>query len=56
MCFDFEQNANQIASVNRRYRHPLGVGLGCGRVLYDSAHLTAPVTELTSEGIRQEVM
>ena len=37
---------NQIASVNRRYRLPLGVGLEFGRVFHDAAHLTAPVTEL----------
>ena len=38
--------SNQGASVNRRYRLPLGVGLDFGRVIHDSAHLTAPVTEL----------
>ena len=37
---------NQGASVNRRYRLPLGVDLGFGRGSHDSAHLTAPVTEL----------
>ena len=38
--------SNQGASVNRRYRLPLGVGWEFGRVIHDSAHLTAPVTEL----------
>jgi hypothetical protein len=38
--------SNQGASVNRRYRLPLGVGWEFGRVSRDSAHLTAPVTEL----------
>jgi hypothetical protein len=47
--------SNQSASVNRRYRLPLGVGLEFGRSSHDRAHLTAPVTELTSEVIRQEV-
>ena len=37
---------NQSASVSRRYRLPLGVGLEFGRVLHGWAHLTAPVTEL----------
>ena len=37
---------NQSASVNRRYRSPLGVGLDFGRVRHDSARLTAAVTEL----------
>ena len=39
-------SSNQIASVNRRYRSPLGVGLEFGRVRHDSRHLTAAVTEL----------
>ena len=47
--------ANQSASVNRRYRLPLGVGLDFARDSHDAAPLTAPVTELTSEVIRQEV-
>ena len=38
--------SNQGASVNRRYRLPLGVGLDFDRGIHDSAHLTAPVTEL----------
>ena len=38
--------SNQGASVSRRYRLPLGVGLDFDRVIHDSAHLTAPVTEL----------
>ena len=38
--------SNQIAPVNRRYRSPLGVGCGFDRVLHDSRHLTAAVTEL----------
>ena len=38
--------SNQGASVNRRYRLPLGVGLDFDRLSHDSAHLTAPVTEL----------
>lgn len=38
---------NQIASVNRRYRLPLGVGLDLDRGSHDPAHLTAPVTELS---------
>ena len=37
---------NQIASVNRRYRLPLGVGWEFGRLIHDRAHLTAAVTEL----------
>ena len=37
---------NQIASVNRRYRSALRLGLEFGRGSHDSAHLTAPVTEL----------
>ena len=39
-------SSNQIASVNRRYRLPLGVGLDFGRSSHDSRPLTAPVTEL----------
>ena len=38
--------SNQGASVNRRYRLPLGVDLEFGRDSHDRAHLTAPVTEL----------
>ena len=38
--------SNQGASVNRRYRLPLGVGWEFGRASHDSAPLTAPVTEL----------
>ena len=40
---------NQIASVNRRYRLPLGVGLDFGRGSHERAHLTAPVTELVRQ-------
>ena len=38
--------SNQGASVNRRYRLPLGVGLEFVCASHDSAPLTAPVTEL----------
>ena len=37
---------NQIAPVNRRYRSPLGVGGEFGRVIHDSAGISAVVTEL----------
>ena len=47
-CGDIRRGwgSNQIASVNRRYRLPLGAGGEFGRVIHDSRHLTAPVTEL----------
>ena len=47
-CGDIRRGwwSNQIASVNRRNRLPLRVGLEFGRVIRDSRPLTAPVTEL----------